>query len=326
MKQRFEAQAVPPDSQLWLEGTRDHRWLSGDVVRLAHTPEHPCTTYVHPAYAACEYPLKLNLFSFGKCRLHLPFTVVAPPISVDRAGFSGNLDALLCDYRRRRGLFLLLNLREEDLPAPGRVAVGNTLPGCVFENRFDSFAHYLSALRSHYRRRIKLACERGGALQVRPVPPGAFDQPLYQLYLQVLSRSDFPLETLPLRFFQQCGCHIDAFYHQDRPLAFVMYDIDTKDNQLDFLFGGMSYPHRDIFDLYQNMLLHLLAVGIRRQVRRINLGQTAETTKCRMGCILEPRYMIAFGGNRPATALLRLFAPLLQNNQKIIEHHVFKSD
>jgi hypothetical protein len=37
------------------------------------------------------------------------------------------------------------------------VAVGKTLPTCIFHNNFESFGHYLASLRSSYRRRINTA-------------------------------------------------------------------------------------------------------------------------------------------------------------------------
>jgi hypothetical protein len=101
-----------------------------------------------------------------------------------------------------------------------------------------------------------------------------------------------------------------------------MYYID--DGFMSFVLGGMNYNFRDVFDLYYNMLLHMLMIGIDNKVNAIDFGQTAEKTKCRLGCEIDERYMAAFSGNRFITKLLCRFAPLLEYNQEIIKNNVFK--
>ena len=322
MKKSFEGKGVDPQSEAWAKSTAGTRWLSGKMILLAQTPAHRLQTYIHPAYAACEYKQKLNLFSFGGLRLPVSFTVIAPPVSVDQQGFCGDIHTLIEDCRRRRGLFLLLNVGAEAAHLQSGVAVGKTLPSCVFANSFETFAEYLGALRSGYRRRIRIALAKGMPLTVKAIDNAAFDDALYQLYLQVHDRSAFPLERLTIEFFRQCGCRIDVFYLRDVPLAFVMYEISGQ--TLNFIFGGMEYANRDKYDLYYGMLLHLVKTGIESGVGQINFGQTAEVAKCRIGCHLEERMMIAFGGNPLTTLLLRLFAPLLQNKQEHVKGKVFK--
>ncbi len=100
-----------------------------------------------------------------------------------------------------------------------------------------------------------------------------------------------------------------------------MYTINN--DVMSFVFGGMNYQYRDEYDLYYNMLLHMLKIGIKNQVKVIDLGQTAENTKCRLGCELEERYMAAFSRNRLISTLLCRFAPLLAYDQEQIHYNVF---
>lgn len=322
MKKSFKGKEIAPKSDIWQEKSYGAKYLSADIILLSSTEEHIIKAYIHPEYAVCEYKLKLNIFSFGKLKFNIPFTVIAPPISVDEVGFVGDLVALIEDYSYSRGLFLMLNLKSKEIDVKRKVALGLTLPSCIFYNRFASFDDYLNALRSNYRRRIKIALEKGKNLKINRIENLHFDKKLYNLYLQVLDKSKFPLAKLPMRFFQSGGYNIDVFYLNDHPLAFVMYENDLV--SLNFIFGGMDYKQRDEFDLYYNMLLHLAKVGIETNVKRINFGQTAEITKCRIGCVLENRYMLAFSSNRFLNTLLCYFAPFLQNNNKIIEPKVFK--
>jgi len=324
MKRRFEGKEISLPDKEWDEKVSENIWLSSDIILSAVTEERKVSAVVHPFYCACEYKIKLNLFTFGKIKFHLPFTVIAPPASVDCKGYTGNVQALIDDYKRKKGLFLMLNLKKEDTLDifENSAAIGRTLPSCVFLNRFESFENYLAMLRSSYRRRVKKALEKGRSLKVLTIDNRSFDCEIYELYLEVLKKSQFPLETLPIKFFRLSDCNIDVFYSENKPVAFVMYYMNN--GFMSFVLGGMNYFFRDRFDLYYNMLLHMLKIGIENKVNTIDFGQTAESTKCRLGCELEDRYMVAFSGNKFITKLLCLFAPLLEYNREIIKNNVFK--
>ncbi|NLL07218.1 MAG: hypothetical protein GX270_15875 [Clostridiaceae bacterium] len=324
MKRKFEGKEISLPSKEWDEKVSMSRWLSSDVILSALTKEHKVKAVIHPFYCACEYRIKLNLFTFGKIKVKLPFTVIAPPASVDCKGYTGDVQVLIDDYKKKKGLFLLLNLEKEDTLniSENCAAIGKTLPSCVFLNSFEKFEDYLTKLRSSYRRRVKIALEKGQNLKVKKIDNMDFDNEIYELYLQVLKQSQFPLETLPITFFQLSNCNIDVFYYENKPVAFVMYYID--DGFMSFVLGGMNYNFRDVFDLYYNMLLHMLMIGIDNKVNAIDFGQTTEKTKCRLGCEIDERYMAAFSGNRFITKLLCRFAHLLEYNQEIIKNNVFK--
>lgn len=323
MKKNFKGMIISSKSDEWHVKSAGAKWMSGSIISIATTLDHKIKTYIHAEYASCEYMKKLNVFSFGRLMLNIPFTVIAPPVSIDKSGFCGNVNSLIADYKCRKGLFLMLNLKAVEVDIKSKVAIGKTLPSCIFKNRFKDFDSYLKALRSNYRRRIKIAIEKGDNLKINSIKNCDFDDKLYNLYLQVLEHSDFPLEKLPITFFQNCGCNIDVFNIDSKPMAFVMYEEDSKD--MNFIFGGMDYSFRDKYDLYYNMLIYLIKIGIEHEVKLINLGQTAESTKCRIGCTLEERYMVAFSGNRFLNNMLCTFAPLLENNSKKCEYNVFKA-
>lgn len=123
------------------------------------------------------------------------------PFSIDEPGFSGDLNALMDDYRKRKGFFILLNLKSID-SIDKRHPKGNTLWTCVFENKFKSFEDYVLKLRSNYRRRIRIAQKKGKSLIIRKINSKDFDDELHGLYLNVLGNSKYPLETLEKGFFK----------------------------------------------------------------------------------------------------------------------------
>lgn len=324
MKRKFEGREISLPDKEWDEKVSTNRWLSSDVILSARTKEHKVKAVIHPSYCACEYRAKLNLFTFGKIKVQLPFTVIAPPASVDCKGYTSDIQMLIDDYKKKKGLFLILNLEKEDTLniSENCAAIGKTLSSCVFLNSFENFEDYLTKLRSSYRRRVKAALERGRNLLVKPIDNVDFNNEVYDLYLQVLNQSQFPLETLPITFFQLSNCNIDVFYTENKPVAFVMYY--TNNGFMSFVLGGMNYNFRDAFDLYYNMLLHMLKIGLDNKVNTIDFGQTAENTKCRLGCEIEERYMAAFSGNKFVTRLFCHFSPLLEYNQEIVKNNVFK--
>ena len=264
-----------------------------DVFAAAIHRDAPYRLVIGQYYKCCEYQKKINIFSFGKAKLDLPFTVIAPPISIDTVGYFGDITSLIADYSRRKGLFLILNERNG---YEGPAAVANTLATAIFNNGFLNFDEYMQSLRSHYRRRLHLALSKGELLQWKQVPSQSFDQELYQLYLQVLHHSDFPLETLGIDFFRECPAEVHALYDSDqKAVAFVL--IAHEEAVTTFIFGGMDYDLRDTYDLYYNMMIKVLKQGIASGSKIIDFGQTAERTKCRLGCVLEPRFMLFFTSN-----------------------------
>lgn len=271
-------------------------------------------------YRCCEYKKMINIFSFGKTKLTLPFTVIAPPLSIDRVGYLGELTALISDYSRRKELFLILNVRQN---YSGAAACAHTLSAAVLTNRFLNFEEYVKNLRSHYRRRLLLAEKKGATLRWKRVPSLEFNQELYQLYLQVLHHSDFPLETLGIGFFRGCPGEIDALYDpEQKPVAFVLTSHDEV--QTTFVFGGMDYSQRDEYDLYYNMMSKVLRIGFENLSQKIDFGQTAENTKRRLGCGLEPRFMLFFTGVPLLTGLAKKLIRLIEYHPGKEIYHVFK--
>ncbi|MDR1134880.1 MAG: GNAT family N-acetyltransferase [Clostridiales Family XIII bacterium] len=305
MKKKFEGEihkGIP-------NGIGINKWLdSGSLLALAKASDTPFSVVTHQEYTCVEYRMKMNLFTFGKYKCGVQMTVIAPPISVDSTAYTGDVNRLIADYKHRKGIFLILNLPALPLLTE-KAAVGETLSSCVFHKRFSSFEEYLLALRGSYRRRLKKALEKGGALRVEQIRNADFTDELHGLYRQVRQRSNYPLETLRPDFFRGFDGNIFVFYDGASPVAFAA--VKQFDEELDFVFGGMNYAARDELDLYYNMLLFILRRGIECGARRIDFGQTAEHSKQRIGCVLEKRYMAAFSGNRLINGLLRLFGNAL---------------
>lgn len=322
MKKIFEGEIFEECPEGWGQRLDTHRWLGEDVLRASKYRDTPFRFVVHKKYVCCEYTKNINLFTFGRLNFTIPVTFVAMPFSIDEPGFSGDINALIDDYRRRKGFFLLLNLKSVDSIGK-RYPKGNTLFTCIFENKFKSFDEYLLSLRSNYRRRISIAQKRGKALIIRKIDSEEFNDELHKLYLNVLGNSKYPLETLDKGFFQTINSDIHVFYKDEKPVAFI----STKrvDNTLHFLLGGMDYTVLKELDLYYNMLLHIVKLGIEQKFKKINFGQTGEISKLRIGCTFEKRYMVAVISNGFLNSILRLLKPFIEYRFPEQNNRVFKS-
>ncbi len=321
MKKSFSGVYVDSNTSEWKEKTKETPHLNHKFITSADGDMRVKSVLGHD-YLCCYYRAMVNVFTFSKFKLKMPFRVIAPAASVDKSGFLGNLKALVNDFKKKSGITLLLNLSKQDANMlNGMAAVGKTLPTMIFSNRFTSFEQYISSLRSSYRRRIKMAISKGQSLTVRRISPEEFNEEIYALYKNVLKRSDFPLETLPISFFK--NAEIDLF-EADNPAAFVM--TSTSGNTLEFVMGGMDYSYRDRYDTYYNMLLHVIKLGIEGRYDSVNLGQTAELTKGRLGALPEERYMAAFSRSKLLTNALIKFSSILENNNKYENMRVFKDN
>ncbi len=405
MKNKFKGIIHNEIPDNWDELTKeDPRIRKSLLETLKYSSNTPFVCITHPEYVCCEYKMKLNLFAFRKHGISIPFNVIGMPVSVSSCGFRGNIDALLDDYKTRKGLFLILNLNSEQIEIVrrrGDIATGQTLATCIFENTFTDFPNYLSSLRSEYRRRLKIALRKGENLKTAIIDNKLFDAKLHNLYLQVQKRSKYPLETLGIEFFRNFEGEIHVFYDNTiknceleytknnneniseneidkfssdenndamfsrydssernhgnnnnsnnskvssenkfesagattssinykegaikTSLAFVMITYEEK--QMDFIFGGMDYEKRDQYDLYYNMLLHIARIGIENGVSRIDFGQTAEQSKCKIGCKISHKYMASFSNNKLLNYILQKSASLLEYKNPIETYKTFK--
>lgn len=321
MKKIFKGQLHQQIPLHWDELTEENPWLNSHILNAAKFSNKPFLLVTHPKYFCCEYRQALNIFSFGRLKLNIPFTVIAPPVSVDECGFVGAVDALIEDYKNRKGLFLILNIHHNK-KLPAALTSGRTLSTAIFDNKYKSYDEFLMSIRSSYRRRIKKAQQRASGLNWSKIENTCFDDKMHALYLNVLDRSQYPLETLGIDFFKNIPGQIHVLYKDADPLAFVL--IKWQNKNLHFLVGGMNYTKRDEYDLYYNMLLKILEVGIEGSARKVDFGQTAESSKCRIGCHLEDRYLIFFCGNKVINSAVKLFSKLLEYSPPKEKYHIYK--
>ena len=262
------------------------------------------------------YRMKLNLFTFGKLNWRIWIKVIGYPCSLSYPGYVTNDTELLLRYAEGiKGAKLVLNATE---PVGAKNwSVGETLPTCMFVNRFKSMEGYMRTLRSGYRRRIRKALSACREFTVRE---GAEDINVYPLYLNTYEKSGYKLEKLEPGFFVRADALRLVFMKENEPRGFVL--LKEAEDTLVFMLCGMDYRY-ETADLYYFMLYKILEYGIERGVRRIDLGQTSEETKLKFGAVLEKRYFYARHSNPVINRLVRWGKELLAYHYRFPEYRVF---
>ena len=275
---------------------------------------------------AVLYTLRLDLLTFMHLKSPLEMHIAGIPCSVSCPGFIG--DKLHIQILKKhlfsvlKGFVLFLNLPDE---AQGiKHAHGNTLPTIIIKKHFSDWEDYISALRSDYRRRLLKILNSNHNIILETFPCKEFSREMYNQYLEVYKKSDAKLEKLTYDFFlnlpdlfrlticrkgsEIIGWNITLFYEK------VMH----------FFLGGINYQMNTDYCTYLLLLTHIVRRGIEMGAREIDLGQTAEIPKMRMGGIPEKRFMEARHSNLMMNNLIRICQGMMSYKRDLPEVHVFK--
>lgn len=266
-----------------------------------------------------SYFLKLNLLNFkNMLPLKWRVQVIGLPISISEKGYWGEETSVEKTIRERKGLKILLN-GNSGFKKPGR-----TLSTFIFENKFLTFNEYLDALRSSYRRRIHKALKHRENLEIKKIDRSNFNENHYKLYLSIMDRTENPLEILPIEFFIEYKAELYEFIDKKTKNIIGFIQLKEIGGRLCFLFGGFTKEDNKSYDVYYNMLLKIIEIGIDKQVKFIDFGQTAEESKLKIGCREMPKYLYVHHSNLIINWAIQLLLPRFSYKPYNIQHHVFK--
>lgn len=224
------------------------------------------------------------------------------------------------------GAIVCKDFADEDLPCVDGLRElgyvrGFSLPMNCFPPGYGSFDEFCAALRSHYRYKIRRSQRKFAGsgfgvahfcgLEALPY----YTDEVHRLYLAVVERAEVRLETLPAEFFRRllvrCGEHVrfTAVFHHKRIVAFSWGLLAGRSYQN--LFIGLDYELNADYDLYFNLMAYDLDHALRQGVNEIQVGQTADVFKSRLGCQARARYIYAKGTRWYTAAPLRLAAGLV---------------
>lgn len=265
-----------------------------------------------------SYDSKLNLFNFKNILpLKAKAQIIGLPVSLSQRGYFGNLNKAVETVKKRKGLKIILNADEEIIKG------ARTLSTFVFDNNFETFDDYLNKLRSSYRRRINKALKYRNYINIEKIQNSNFSAEHYKLYLSIMTRTDNPLETLPIDFFRNYDSEIYEFTDRnDNVTGFIQ--LKEFDGKLCFLFGGFNREDVEKYDIYYNMLLKIIEIAIEKKVKIIEFGQTAEESKLKIGCREVYKYLYVHHSNAAINFIIQKLLPSMSYRPYVKVHHVFK--
>ncbi|UYQ60067.1 GNAT family N-acetyltransferase [Streptomyces peucetius] len=208
------------------------------------------------------------------------------------------------------------------LEGAGYVAATTPSMYSLATDQFGSFEDYLGSLKSHYRQDINrsLRKARRRELTLRSFTgPAAiaevYDERAHGLYRQVEGAAEHRLEQLPREFFVALARE----FPDDVFLTLAQLDGEVvgchwglrQEGSYYFLFCGLHYPANRYADVYFNLMYAELGNALRAGARFVQLGQTAQRFKARLGAVSSPRSVCVRGRQPVLHTVLRRLAPVL---------------
>jgi hypothetical protein len=176
------------------------------------------------------------------------------------------------------------------------------LPNMIVPNvdRWDTFDAYLAAMKGKYRRRITSVLKKGANIVRRSLTYKEIEknrEMIYDLSLQVHTRANFRIITLNPRVFEEWKKALgekfvlDAYYLGETMIGFTTRFIG--ENIIEGYTHGIDYAYNKEYELYQNMLLDDIKVGIEHRVKAILYGRTSVAMKSSVGAVPQEMTLYA---------------------------------
>jgi predicted N-acyltransferase len=219
----------------------------------------------------------------------------------------------------------------EPLEAMGYFAAPS-LPTFRMAVPWTSFDAYAAGLRAGYRRQLRasLRVRAREGLTVRTVDGPAAEWERFQaLYDQVIERAQFRLERLNLAFFRNLGERLPGrvrlllLERGDRLLAAAV--LLFAPGRTTFFMTGIDYALNRRYHAYPNLVAEVVAEAIRAGAPVLELGQTSEALKSRLGALPEPRTLYLRWRSPVGHALLRRGAGALFPVVKVQPRRPFRA-
>jgi hypothetical protein len=325
-----KASALPPE---WDERCGDNYALKRDFLALLEKA-NPCNQryYIfrnrHDAVDSILMTFRVhrcNITMFTPLDFRVTVTFIHLPLSITRPGFllgpdtKQEVDAFL---RTIKGYVIVLNARP-GIAFPG-FAEAMMCPQVELPLSWESFEAYRASMRSNYRYRINKALQRGKNLSFRFLRDNSeFDERLYGFYEAVHDKSRIGVEKLGMEFFRGApGSTIIVCELGGTTAGFVQMISNGK--ELIFAFVGLDYGRNTDHDIYLNLLLYMVRYGIEQGYSVLELGQTAEDAKLRLGGEMSPLHALLHHSNPLFNWIMRRIRKVISYRQPLIRYRIFK--
>ncbi len=171
--------------------------------------------------------------------------------------------------------------------------------GIKLKPEWKSFDDYLNALSSKYRVRAKKVialCNENGVIKKELTESDIekYEDKLFELYQDVMSRAEFKLATLEKDYFRMqkkslpYTYRVFSYFKDDEMIGFIsLYQFGKK---MEVHYTGMNPEKCKPIHLYQHMLYDMISFGIVNAVEKLHFGRTAPEIKSTIGAVPSPMY------------------------------------
>jgi hypothetical protein len=205
-----------------------------------------------------------------------------------------------------------------------------SLPSFRMEVPWPSFDAYLNAMRAGYRRQMQAVLEQGrrSGLNMRVLSDfGEECEAIHALYGQVMDRAPFQLERLPLRFFRILNRRLptasSAILVEEEGTPVAAAVLLRSPALLTFFMAGIDYDRNRRCAAYLNLAAEVVAEAIRTEAPELELGQTSEALKTRLGARPVPRVLFLRCRSRLAHRALEAGSRILFPAARVPARRVF---
>lgn len=182
----------------------------------------------------------------------------------------------------------------------------NSLPMNHFKPNFMDFNDYYHSLRSNYRKEIRKSrhkFQQAGVNIIHVQQPQKiielYTPEVHELYEVMVNKSKTKLEILPITFFRELvnnfpdNICLTLAYHNNKIIGFMFSLYHEKIFYC--LFCGVNCQFNAASDLYFNLAYGTLEKALTFDLKDIEVGQTADVFKARLGCYQKPLYLYVKG-------------------------------
>ncbi len=265
-------------------------------------------------------PLLISGHPVGVGQSHLQISS-----EVDAATIVGVLDRTAHELARKHGAKLILfkeftpsEAEQLSILTDHGYARSQSVLTWTLTSEWDSFDNYYATrskrTRANMRKYFGQLEAAGMTFEQRRGADGVaelFTDEVYQLYENVLDRAAFRFEKVPLSFFQELAREFPeesrfTFIRQGERIVGFACSLGTGQHHA-LLYCGVDYERNDEAAIYFNTLYRGLAAAIETGAESINVGQSADEFKRRLGCQSSPLFIFTKPISTLLDAAFRLF-------------------
>ena len=199
-------------------------------------------------------------------------------------------------------------------------------------SNWRSFEDYLEALSSKYRVKAKRVKKDFQQLEVNELKSYEevvkVEEKLYELYLQIIQKSDFNLVTIQKDYLSQLKRYLNEDFHifiiKENEEILGFFTLWRINGKAEAHYVGYENSKNVEYRLYHNMLYLIIEKAIELRVDQLELGRTACEIKTSVGAIPYQYWNLMSHRSKWINPMVPHIIQLMNTSEEFIQRHPFK--